>query len=210
MRPKWVWLPFPRPGVFFVGWLILLVALQGVWSFVLSLVSFRLQCMFLSFSVVIIRVLMSALSSLLLKDVLTLAILYSYDFCTPQCLCNYSTSSSNLIHRLTSNSYWKCFICLSESWYSYHRFCLAVLERIHLLFIYSLWISLFICYWFTVCGSLLDQISYNYMLPFEDIPDDLVPLTAHLKELLNCATSQMVRNIENHQSFAVTEDIYVC
>ncbi|KAK8372274.1 hypothetical protein O3P69_019805, partial [Scylla paramamosain] len=34
-------------------------------------------------------------------------------------------------------------------------------------------------------------ISYNYMLPFEDIPDDLVPLTAHLKELLNCATSQM-------------------
>lgn len=30
------------------------------------------------------------------------------------------------------------------------------------------------------------------MLPFEDIPDDLVPLTAHLKELLNCATTQMV------------------
>ena len=23
------------------------------------------------------------------------------------------------------------------------------------------------------------------MLPFEDIPDDLVPLTAHMKELLN-------------------------
>lgn len=38
----------------------------------------------------------------------------------------------------------------------------------------------------------LMQISYNYMLPFEDIPDDLVPLTAHLKELLNCATPQMV------------------
>ncbi|XP_063848129.1 LOW QUALITY PROTEIN: NACHT and WD repeat domain-containing protein 2-like [Scylla paramamosain] len=39
--------------------------------------------------------------------------------------------------------------------------------------------------------SICHQISYNYMLPFEDIPDDLVPLTAHLKELLNCATSQM-------------------
>ncbi|XP_050688331.1 NACHT and WD repeat domain-containing protein 2-like [Eriocheir sinensis] len=39
--------------------------------------------------------------------------------------------------------------------------------------------------------SICHQISYNYMLPFEDIPDDLVPLTAHLKELLNCATPQM-------------------
>ncbi|XP_037797036.1 NACHT and WD repeat domain-containing protein 2-like [Penaeus monodon] len=39
--------------------------------------------------------------------------------------------------------------------------------------------------------SICHQISYNYMLPFEDIPDDLVPLTAHLKELLNCATTQM-------------------
>jgi hypothetical protein len=27
------------------------------------------------------------------------------------------------------------------------------------------------------------------MLPFEDIPDDLVPLTAHMKELLNHATT---------------------
>lgn len=26
------------------------------------------------------------------------------------------------------------------------------------------------------------------MLPFEDIPDDLVPLTAHMKEMLNHAT----------------------
>ncbi|XP_068248399.1 NACHT and WD repeat domain-containing protein 2 [Palaemon carinicauda] len=39
--------------------------------------------------------------------------------------------------------------------------------------------------------SICHQISYNYMLPFEDIPNDLVPLTAHLKELLNCATKQM-------------------
>ncbi len=28
------------------------------------------------------------------------------------------------------------------------------------------------------------------MLPFEEIPDDLVPLTAHLKELLNQATEE--------------------
>ncbi len=28
------------------------------------------------------------------------------------------------------------------------------------------------------------------MLPFEDIPDDLVPLTAHMKELLNQATEE--------------------
>ena len=28
------------------------------------------------------------------------------------------------------------------------------------------------------------------MLPFEDIPDDLVPLTAHMKELLNQATRE--------------------
>lgn len=34
------------------------------------------------------------------------------------------------------------------------------------------------------------QISYNYMLPFEDIPDDLVPLTAHFKHLLTIATKE--------------------
>jgi hypothetical protein len=28
------------------------------------------------------------------------------------------------------------------------------------------------------------------MLPFEDIPDDLVPLTAHMKEMLNHATQE--------------------
>ncbi|CAL4196262.1 unnamed protein product, partial [Meganyctiphanes norvegica] len=39
--------------------------------------------------------------------------------------------------------------------------------------------------------SICHQISYNYMLPFEDIPHDLVPLTAHLKELLNNVTPQM-------------------
>ena len=39
--------------------------------------------------------------------------------------------------------------------------------------------------------SICQQLSYTYMLPFEDIPDDLVPLTAHLKELLNYATSEV-------------------
>ena len=33
--------------------------------------------------------------------------------------------------------------------------------------------------------SICQQLSYTFMLPFEDIPDDLVPLTAHMKELLN-------------------------
>ncbi|KAF2357626.1 P-loop containing nucleoside triphosphate hydrolase [Trinorchestia longiramus] len=36
--------------------------------------------------------------------------------------------------------------------------------------------------------SICHQISYNYMLAFEDIPEDLVPLTAHFKEVLSCAT----------------------
>jgi len=36
--------------------------------------------------------------------------------------------------------------------------------------------------------SICQQISYNYMLPFDDIPDDLVPLTAHFKCLLTYAT----------------------
>jgi hypothetical protein len=36
--------------------------------------------------------------------------------------------------------------------------------------------------------SLCQQISYNFMLPMEDIPDDLVPLTAHFKNLLNYGT----------------------
>lgn len=35
----------------------------------------------------------------------------------------------------------------------------------------------------------LMQISYNYMLPFENIPDDLVPLTAHFKQLLTYAST---------------------
>ncbi|KAH9643947.1 hypothetical protein HF086_016497 [Spodoptera exigua] len=34
------------------------------------------------------------------------------------------------------------------------------------------------------------QISYNFALPFEGIPDDLVPLTAHFKHLLTMATQQ--------------------
>lgn len=38
--------------------------------------------------------------------------------------------------------------------------------------------------------SIYFQISYNYMLPFEDIPDDLVPLTAHFKHLLTIATKE--------------------
>ncbi|KAK0175700.1 hypothetical protein PV327_009429 [Microctonus hyperodae] len=35
--------------------------------------------------------------------------------------------------------------------------------------------------------SICQQISYNYALSFEDIPDDLVPLTAHFKHLLTLA-----------------------
>ncbi|KAK6631349.1 hypothetical protein RUM44_005875 [Polyplax serrata] len=38
--------------------------------------------------------------------------------------------------------------------------------------------------------SICQQISYNYMLPYEDIPDDLVPLTAHFKHLLTCASER--------------------
>jgi hypothetical protein len=34
------------------------------------------------------------------------------------------------------------------------------------------------------------QISYNFMLPYEDIPLDLVPLTAHFKHLLTYASQQ--------------------
>ena len=41
--------------------------------------------------------------------------------------------------------------------------------------------------------SLCHQISYNLMLPFDDIPDEMVPLTAHLKELLLNATKEQVR-----------------
>ncbi|XP_055309195.1 NACHT and WD repeat domain-containing protein 2-like, partial [Sitodiplosis mosellana] len=37
--------------------------------------------------------------------------------------------------------------------------------------------------------SICQQISYNFMLPFENIPDDLVPLTAHFKHLLTYASS---------------------
>jgi len=38
--------------------------------------------------------------------------------------------------------------------------------------------------------SICQQISYTFMLPFEDIPDDTVPVTAFLKELLNLATKE--------------------
>lgn len=38
--------------------------------------------------------------------------------------------------------------------------------------------------------SICQQISYNFMLPYEDIPDDLVPLTAHFKHLLTCASKE--------------------
>ncbi|XP_046423821.1 NACHT and WD repeat domain-containing protein 2 [Neodiprion fabricii] len=38
--------------------------------------------------------------------------------------------------------------------------------------------------------SICQQISYNFMLPFEDIPDDLVPLTAHFKHLLTLASPE--------------------
>ncbi|KAJ0171169.1 hypothetical protein K1T71_013368 [Dendrolimus kikuchii] len=38
--------------------------------------------------------------------------------------------------------------------------------------------------------SICQQISYNFALPFESIPDDLVPLTAHFKQLLTMASQQ--------------------
>lgn len=37
--------------------------------------------------------------------------------------------------------------------------------------------------------GIILQISYNFMLPFENIPDDLVPLTAHFKHLLTYAST---------------------
>ena len=37
-------------------------------------------------------------------------------------------------------------------------------------------------------ASICQQLSYTFMLPFEDIPDDIVPLTAHMKEILTRAT----------------------
>ncbi|XP_008551438.1 NACHT and WD repeat domain-containing protein 2 [Microplitis demolitor] len=37
--------------------------------------------------------------------------------------------------------------------------------------------------------SICQQISYNFMLPFDEIPDDLVPLTAHFKHLLTFAST---------------------
>lgn len=36
----------------------------------------------------------------------------------------------------------------------------------------------------------MSQISYNYMIPFDAIPDDLVPLTAYFKQLLALATRE--------------------
>ena len=39
--------------------------------------------------------------------------------------------------------------------------------------------------------SICRQLCYTFLLPFEDIPDDVVPLTAYLKELLKRATEQM-------------------
>ena len=38
--------------------------------------------------------------------------------------------------------------------------------------------------------SICQQICYTDMLPFEDIPDDTVPVTAYLKELLQLATDK--------------------
>ena len=39
------------------------------------------------------------------------------------------------------------------------------------------------------CRSICQQLSYTFLLPFEDIPDDTVPVTAFLKELLNLASA---------------------
>ena len=38
--------------------------------------------------------------------------------------------------------------------------------------------------------SICQQLSYTFLLPFEDIPDDIVPLTAYLKELLNLGSAK--------------------
>lgn len=38
--------------------------------------------------------------------------------------------------------------------------------------------------------SICQQISYNFMIPFDTIPDDIVPLTAHFKQLLTMATKE--------------------
>lgn len=38
--------------------------------------------------------------------------------------------------------------------------------------------------------SISKQIAYNYMLPMEGIPEDLVPLTVHFKSILNHATKE--------------------
>ncbi|XP_026300938.1 NACHT and WD repeat domain-containing protein 2 isoform X2 [Apis mellifera] len=38
--------------------------------------------------------------------------------------------------------------------------------------------------------SICQQICYNFMLPFDEIPDDLVPLTAYFKHLLTLATTE--------------------
>ena len=37
--------------------------------------------------------------------------------------------------------------------------------------------------------SICQQLSYTFILPFEDIPDDVVPLTGYLKELLTLASA---------------------
>lgn len=38
--------------------------------------------------------------------------------------------------------------------------------------------------------SICQQISYNFVISFDTIPDDLVPLTAHFKQLLALATKE--------------------
>jgi hypothetical protein len=55
---------------------------------------------------------------------------------------------------------------------------------------------------------VLFQISYNYMLPFEDIPDDLVPLTAYFKHLLTIATREqpMIVFLDSVDQLTGTQD----
>ena len=43
---------------------------------------------------------------------------------------------------------------------------------------------------YSLARSICQQISYTYMLPFENIPDDTVPVTAFLKELLKMANKE--------------------
>ncbi|XP_073979529.1 NACHT and WD repeat domain-containing protein 2 isoform X2 [Rhodnius prolixus] len=56
--------------------------------------------------------------------------------------------------------------------------------------------------------SICQQISYNLMQPFDDIPDDIVPLTAHFKNLLTYATTSqpMIFFLDSVDQLTGTQD----